>query len=162
MSKMRGRPGWLTGLMLSAVLAVAGLSAAHAGAPKPVIEKAVKGEQCVEDTDYMRRNHMKLLDHHRDKTVIEGVRTKQHSLKGCIDCHASAKTGSVAAAKENFCVSCHTYAAVKIDCFDCHSTKPESSSALHSTTSDAAHYRHKLAARTKTGLSVQELVGAPR
>lgn len=148
--------------MLSAVLAVAGLSGAHAGAPKPVIEKAVKGEQCVEDTDYMRRNHMKLLDHHRDKTVIEGVRTKQHSLKGCIDCHASAKTGSVAAAKENFCVSCHTYAAVKIDCFDCHSTKPESSSASHSMTSGAAHYRHELAARTKTGLSVQELAGVSR
>ena len=159
MSKIQGCSGWMSGLLLSAVLAVAGLSVAHAGAPKPVIEKAVKGEQCVEDTDYMRRNHMKLLDHHRDKTVIEGVRTRQHSLKGCIDCHASAKTGSVAAAKENFCVSCHTYAAVKIDCFDCHSTKPQSPSAL---TSDAAHHRHKLAARTKTGISVQELAGAAR
>jgi hypothetical protein len=124
MSKMQGRSGWMAGLLLSAVLAMAGLSAAHAGAPKPVIEKAVKGEQCVEDTDFMRRNHMKVLDHHRDKTVIEGVRTRQHSLKGCIDCHASAKTGSVAAAKENFCVSCHSFAAVKLDCFECHASKP--------------------------------------
>ena len=41
------------------------------------------------------------------------------SLKGCIDCHASSKTGSVLG-EEGFCSSCHAYAAVKIDCFECH------------------------------------------
>ena len=102
---------------LAAAMVWAGMLPAQAGAPKPVIEKAVKGQQCVEDTEYMRKNHMKVLDHHRDKTVIEGIRTKKHSLKECINCHASEKTGSVAKSKDDFCVSCHSYAAVKIDCF---------------------------------------------
>ena len=102
-------------VLTTAALAWAGADAPAqaSGAPKPVITKAVKGEQCVEDTDFMRRNHMKLLKHQRDKTVIEGIRTKKHSLKECIECHASEKTGSVAAAKGDFCVSCHSYAAVK-------------------------------------------------
>lgn len=126
------------------------------GAPKPVITKAVKGEQCVEDTDYMRRNHMKLLDHHRDETVLEGIRSKSHSLKGCIDCHASEATGSVATAKDDFCVSCHTYAAVKIDCFECHSTKPQGSMAMHT---EAAHDQHQLSAQAASNVNVEEMAG---
>ena len=43
------------------------------GAPEPTITKAVKGEQCVEPNDYMRRNHMKLLMHQRDETVDESA-----------------------------------------------------------------------------------------
>ena len=31
---------------------------------------------------------------------------------------------AVAAAPGDFCLSCHSYAAVKIDCFECHSGKP--------------------------------------
>jgi hypothetical protein len=110
--------------LIAALVVTAG--AAHAGAPKPAIERAIKGERCVEDTDYMRRNHMELLKHHRDRTVHEGVRTRQHSLKECIECHASKTNHSVADSKDNFCVSCHSYASVKIDCFECHATKPKS------------------------------------
>jgi hypothetical protein len=72
----------------------------------------------------MRRNHMDLLKHQRDKTLREGIRTTRHSLKACVECHASTKTGSVAADKGDFCASCHHYAAVKLDCWDCHATKP--------------------------------------
>jgi len=129
------------------------------GAPKPTITKAVKGEQCVEPTETMRRDHMKLLDHHRDKAVIEGVRTKKHSLKECINCHASEKTGSVAASKDDFCVSCHSYAAVKIDCFDCHSTKPQGSAAMHPLNAETAHYKHKLAAQATNKISAEEMAG---
>ena len=67
-------------VLATAALAWAGVDSTSAPktgvAAKPVITKAVKGEQCVEDTEYMRRNHMEILDHHRDKTVIGGVRTK--------------------------------------------------------------------------------------
>jgi hypothetical protein len=129
------------------------------GAPKPVITKAVKGEQCVEPTDIIRRDHMKLLDHHRDQAVIEGVRSKKYSLKECINCHASEKTGSVAAAKDDFCVSCHSYAAVKIDCFDCHSTKPQGSAAMHPLNAETAHYKHKLAAQATSKASAEEMAG---
>ena len=92
--------------------------------PKPV-HVIAKGENCVEPIEFMRKNHMEVLLHHRDRTMHQGVRTTQHSLKGCVECHANPQTGSVAAGKEDFCQSCHAYAAVKIDCFECHSTKPK-------------------------------------
>ena len=148
-------------VLTTAALAWAGADAQPkaSGAPKPAIMKAVKGEQCVEPTDTMRRDHMKLLDHHRDQAVIEGVRTKKHSLKECLNCHASEKTGSDAAAKDDFCVSCHSYAAVKIDCFDCHSTKPQGSIAMHSLNAENAHYKHKLAAQANSKVSAEEMAG---
>jgi hypothetical protein len=104
--------------------------ALHAGeasasrVPQPVVESA-RGGQCVEDPALMRRNHMKLLKHQRDDTLRGGVRTGKYSLKECIDCHASKTSNSVAAAETNFCQSCHNYAAVKIDCFECHTNKPQ-------------------------------------
>ncbi|MDP1900585.1 MAG: hypothetical protein Q8K96_09045 [Rubrivivax sp.] len=67
---------------------------------------------------------MDLLRHQRDDTVQGGIRGAKHSLKDCIDCHASRTTLSVAKAETNFCISCHSYAAVKIDCFECHSSQP--------------------------------------
>jgi hypothetical protein len=92
--------------------------------PQPVIERAVRGAQCVDDPALMRRNHMDLLKHQRNDTVREGVRGARFSLNACIECHASRQTGSVAKGETNFCVSCHAYAAVKIDCFECHTSKP--------------------------------------
>ena len=151
-------------VLTSAALAWAGSDAQPkvGGFAKPVINKAVKGEQCVEDTDYMRRNHMKVLDGHRDKTVLEGIRTKKHSLQGCIGCHASEKTGSVAATKDDFCVSCHSYASVKIDCFECHSTKPKGSIAMHPLNAETAHLKHKLASMSKNKLSAEEMAGVSK
>lgn len=93
----------------------------HGAVPQPVIEVA-RGGQCVGDPAFMRRNHMSLLKHQRDDTLRGGVRTGQHSLKACIGCHASQSTGSVNAGSTNFCQSCHAYAAVKIDCFECHTS----------------------------------------
>ncbi len=148
-----------SGLMLFALLALTTGVPTHADAPKPIVERAVKGEQCVEPTDYMRRNHMKLLTHQRRETVHEGIRTKKYSLKECINCHASKETGSVTAAKDNFCVSCHTYAAVKIDCFDCHSSKPQSTASLHPLTAKGAHLKHQMAAQTRTQVSVNDMAG---
>jgi len=86
-----------------------------------------KGEQCVEATDVMRRDHMKFILHQRDKTVHDGIRTTKHSFKNCVDCHADTKTGSVLG-KDGFWESCHTYAAVKLDCFECHSALRETAS----------------------------------
>lgn len=97
--------------------------------PQPVIEPA-RGGQCVEDPAYMRRHHMELLKHQRDDTMHGGIRGAKYSLKTCIGCHASQTTNSVAATPTNFCVSCHSYAAVKIDCFECHATQPQKTSSL--------------------------------
>jgi hypothetical protein len=97
--------------------------------PQPVIE-AARGGQCVEDPAFMRRNHMELLKHQRDDTMRGGIRGAKYSLKTCIECHASQASNSVAAAPTNFCVSCHSYAAVKIDCFECHATQPQKTSSV--------------------------------
>lgn len=117
---------WLGQWLLATLtlLAAAGQGLATAAPPLPGIEKAKAGTQCVEEPALMRRSHMDFLKHQRDDTVRGGVRGARHSLKGCVDCHASAATGSVAAAATDFCASCHAYAAVKIDCFECHSGKP--------------------------------------
>jgi hypothetical protein len=138
---------WKLGVVIGALLMVSAVAIASSDddeapsgrTPKPVIEHG-KGDKCVEDEAYMRRNHMKLLMHQRDNTVHNGIRTTKYSLKQCIDCHASQKTGSVIASDENFCVSCHTYAAVKIDCFECHSGKPKAAAA------PAAAYFHPIVA----------------
>ncbi len=107
--------------LLMAGFAFAGVAGART--PKPVIEAATAGTQCVAPPEVMRRNHMEFLKHQRDDTVHGGIRGAKFSLKGCIDCHASQKTQSVAKEESNFCVSCHSYAAVKIDCFECHTSK---------------------------------------
>ena len=85
-----------------------------------------KGGQCVEDTQWMRKNHMHVLKHQRDEVVKKGIREEKHSLKNCIECHASTKDHSVTARADSFCVACHSYEAVKIDCFECHSDKRKS------------------------------------
>lgn len=115
-------------LRLAALLGAAAMLAAPAfeaaaGVDLPKLEKG-KGDKCVEDTDFMRRNHMELLKHQRDDTLRKGIRTTRHSLKGCVECHAGAKSGSVASSKEDFCVACHSFAGTKLDCWDCHATKP--------------------------------------
>lgn len=83
-----------------------------------------KGENCVEPTETMRRDHMKMILHQRDETMHKGIRTQKHSLKNCIECHADPQTNSVLG-KNGFCESCHQYAAVTIDCFSCHNPSPE-------------------------------------
>ncbi len=111
-------------MALAVVLANSGAWAAGGGGtPRPVIEPANAGSVCVETTETMRRRHPEFLKHQRDETVHGGVRGAKHSLKACVDCHASVKTSSVAKAETNFCVSCHNYAAVKIDCFECHTSQ---------------------------------------
>ena len=113
-------------LVLLGVLSAGAVCAADGGGrtPRPVIERAAAGTQCVEPPETMRRSHMDLLRHQRDDTVHGGIRGAKHSLKGCVDCHASRTSNSVAKAPGDFCVACHSYAAVKIDCFECHSSKP--------------------------------------
>jgi hypothetical protein len=98
-------------------------SAGAGRVPKPALVQA-KGDKCVEPVDFMRRNHMKVLLQHRDRTMHEGIRTPQHSLKGCVECHAGPTSGTVVGAKDDFCQSCHAYAAVSVDCFECHATRP--------------------------------------
>jgi hypothetical protein len=116
---------WLAAALIALAAASAGAADDGGRTPKPVIAKARPGTQCVEPPEVMRRQHMSFLKHQRDDTVHGGIRGAKHSLRGCVDCHASPASGSVAKASGDFCSSCHQYAAVKIDCFECHASKPE-------------------------------------
>ena len=113
----------MTGRVRVLVLAAAALiaGAAWAGTRAPVLD-APRGEKCVEDVATMRRSHMEFLRHQRDETVHRGIRGARHSLAGCIECHANAKDGSVLGSPSHFCQGCHAYAAVKLDCFECHAS----------------------------------------
>ena len=100
----------------------------------PLIPKG-KGERCVEETGFMRRNHMELLKNQRDETLHKGVRTKRHSLQECIACHTVLGSNGrpvTIANPEHFCNVCHTYVAVTPDCFMCHASTPGPSDHLPS------------------------------
>jgi len=72
-------------------------------------------------TEFMRANHMDLLDQWRDTVVRDDIRTYTSELSGktynmslsdtCLDCHSQ---------KDQFCDACHTYSAVDPYCWDCH------------------------------------------
>ena len=97
---------------------------AKTAAGAPTLPVAVGQTHCVRDTAWMRRNHMKLLMQVRDDVVHRGIRIRDETLPGCLNCHGSRLAdGQVAAVSSPkfFCNSCHNYAGVKTDCFDCHS-----------------------------------------
>jgi hypothetical protein len=90
--------------------------------------RAAKLEHCVEPTPFMRRNHMELILHQRDVTVHTGIHSSKYSIEICVDCHVSyAPDGKPIPINQEgqFCDNCHEYAAVKLDCFQCHATVPE-------------------------------------
>ena len=102
-------------------------------------------QECVEPEDEMRRNHMEYILHQRDETVHQGVRTRQYALEECINCHASKDdSGEYIRVEDSrhFCTTCHSYAAVKIDCFQCHADVPVRESTLQSGQSGTTPYHH--------------------
>lgn len=95
----------------------------------PFIPKAQRRysdtQGCVEPTEEMRKNHMEYILDQRDATVHEGIRTRQYSLEECINCHVSdAPDAPRVDSEKHFCNSCHTFASVSIDCFQCHADRP--------------------------------------
>ncbi|MFT5760638.1 MAG: hypothetical protein ACI9LM_005425 [Alteromonadaceae bacterium] len=106
-----------------------GLSACDSEPPE--LMKASKQFESDEISDkhvaYMRTNHMDALKHKRDETMYNGIRTEEHSLNACIDCHVpESHYGEVLrhTDQEHFCTTCHTYVAAKLDCFECHVDHP--------------------------------------
>lgn len=145
LAKLREMLSWQRGAVLAALLAVGAVATAsadaHEGSSSGRVAKPVhaqpSGEKCVRDEAYMKRHHMDELKHHRNETMRKGIRTKEMSLQNCVDCHASKETKSVLG-KDGFCQSCHSYAAVTLDCFECHSSKPKSATPFHPVVSKNA------------------------
>jgi len=113
-------------------VAIAWAADAASRVPTPAIA-VDKGTQCIDSPAVMRRTHMEMLKHQRDRTVHLGERGVKVTLTGCIDCHAGpgagAAAGTAAGKPEAFCESCHRYAAVKLDCFECHQARPAAAAA---------------------------------
>ena len=100
-----------------------------------------QGDHCVADTAFMRRYHMTMLLHDRRETVHAGVRGEKFSIAGCVACHAvKGDDGKPVAYSDSrhFCRSCHSYVAVKIDCFECHASRPDEPEKTAASRGDAA------------------------
>ena len=97
-----------------------------APAPELVLtEKAKTAKECVRSTEYMRAEHMQLLDVWRDTVVRDGKRVyinphgKSFNMSlsnTCLDCHSN---------KAEFCDRCHNYVSVYPYCWDCHIDNPK-------------------------------------
>jgi hypothetical protein len=95
---------------------------------------------CVEPTELMRREHMEFIKHQRIATVHEGIRAEKYRLSGCVDCHISydaMQTPQPINQTDQFCGACHAFAAVKLNCFDCHAAIPNGTQRYPSV--NAAH-----------------------
>ena len=80
--------------------------------------------ECVQPEDEMKKNHMNYILHQRDETMHKGIRTKQYSLKECINCHIPKDSTVRFGDDKHFCSSCHNFVGVSIDCFQCHMDRP--------------------------------------
>jgi hypothetical protein len=97
-----------------------------APAPEVVLTPQAKAAKvCVRSTDYMKAEHMQLLDLWRESVVREGKRVyvnpagKEFNMSlsnTCLDCHSN---------KAEFCDRCHNYASVRPYCWDCHIENPK-------------------------------------
>jgi hypothetical protein len=84
-------------------------------------EKQYGKKECVESKEYMRSEHMQMLNNWRDAVVRDmyrlyksdsnGKKFNMSLQNGCMHCHSN---------KKKFCDECHNYMAVKPYCWDCH------------------------------------------
>ncbi|MGB5289454.1 MAG: sulfate reduction electron transfer complex DsrMKJOP subunit DsrJ [Ignavibacteriaceae bacterium] len=93
--------------------------------PKLVLPTGEDQKECVMTTEYMRHNHMELLNVWRDDVVRNGDRIftaasgkkfEMSLTKTCISCHSN---------KDEFCDQCHNYLGVNPYCWDCHVEPPK-------------------------------------
>ena len=117
----------VTLLLLGAVGVLSGCSNEPEQLAVAGSSKAAKLEQCVEPTEFMRRNHMELIKHQRDETVHKGIRATDHKLASCIECHVQhdAQGQPVPVnAPGQFCAACHQFVGEHLNCYQCHSPVP--------------------------------------
>ncbi|MCL4467019.1 MAG: sulfate reduction electron transfer complex DsrMKJOP subunit DsrJ [Chloroflexi bacterium] len=114
-------------LFVGVVIGVAAYAiVTNATAKAPQLVLSTNEKQCVEATDYMRTNHVQLLTQWREDVTRNGDRIYTSKLSGkqfeksltntCLGCHQN---------KQQFCDTCHSYAGVSPNCWDCHNVPKE-------------------------------------
>ncbi len=96
--------------------------------PRPDFAGLVAGHK-TDDASVMIRNHPKFLFSFRTTVVHTGVDVPADNLERCVTCHAVKDAKGEPVSFEDpthFCRGCHNKAAVSIDCFECHQSKPSS------------------------------------
>jgi hypothetical protein len=87
---------------------------------QPELKLPANEKQCIESKEFMRREHMQLLNDWRDWALRDGKRIYTNhagkeftiSLQNtCMECHKS---------RADFCDKCHADADVSPYCWDCH------------------------------------------
>jgi hypothetical protein len=100
--------------------------AAGNNAPFPDLDMPSKAKRCVESKEFMRSDHMRLLDAWRisvvrhDQLIYVGLNGEKHTMnlrETCLGCHVS---------KDKFCDRCHEYSGVTPPCWECHVAPQES------------------------------------
>jgi nitrate reductase gamma subunit len=83
-----------------------------------------------QDQTVMIRNHPNFLMHKRGVVVYSGSRATDENIERCVTCHVVKENGQPVDFEnpKHFCTTCHNQAAVTIDCFECHNSKPIPSS----------------------------------
>ncbi len=93
----------------------------------PEIQKLAE-KKCIEPKEFMRAEHMKILNNWRDFAVRNGERIYVNSegkkftislQNTCMHCHSN---------KKKFCDECHNYMAVNPYCWTCHIAPKEKES----------------------------------
>lgn len=113
-------------LLAPAVVAAGQVAADGWTAPAPDFSRLARVHRS-QDPTVMIRNHPNFLMHKRGVVVYSGVRSKDESIERCVTCHVTKDASGQPVDFENpkhFCTECHNQAAVTIDCFDCHNSKP--------------------------------------
>lgn len=87
---------------------------------RPALALPTDQDTCVETAEFMRAEHMQILNDWRDMALREGLREYTDSRGNkwdinlqntCMSCHANKKA---------FCDSCHDSNSVNPYCWDCH------------------------------------------
>ena len=129
----------ITGVVIALILLtlpLAYLAASGDGGYVPELQSAAYGDECIESEEFMRENHMTLLDEWRN-TVVRGGNSTYTASDGqeyymglarptdpellrlqtglptgaCLSCHIE---------KIEFCDKCHSYSGAEPECWSCH------------------------------------------
>ncbi|WP_088186428.1 sulfate reduction electron transfer complex DsrMKJOP subunit DsrJ [Desulfosporosinus sp. FKA] len=74
----------------------------------------------IEPASWMIANHMKLLDQWRQAYVRDGQTIYVNNRGEKFPININTWSNTVGANSNQFCITCHNYVGVQLNCFSCH------------------------------------------